>query len=235
MHGFKGSVNRRFLTSILRLFEVSPAVSLVHRTFLLKPGVVPIKSNFMKKLLVLSLFVLTATTLSAQSKVKGLGLSLDLNSTTLTVDDADKTELVATGFGGALTYGFSDDLAFMFKVDMSVGEAKDETDRVIGSADLGLMYFFGTSEKKMRPYLSAGFHGTSISTVDEPVIQVSYGGTAFGAGLYYFFSRKMALHAGLSYSDVKHTETTVDGEKIEESNVPNVTNVRLVGGLRISF
>ena len=165
---------------------------------------------------ILILALLVPTSLLAQSDpppdfhTKGFWLGLHLNGTSWSLEQADlfidQTD-AGGGLGLTLGYGISNLVSILFNID-GASMSQDEGDSyTLASADLAARFTFGSGESPFRPFLEVGLSGAGTEIeleVGDPAenanridVSISGGGLGFGGGIVYFFSRQLALDAGI--------------------------------------
>lgn len=164
---------------------------------------------------------LSAGSLSAQSNTSGFMLNLHLAGTSIggTVEDAEIES--GGGLGLALGYGFNERVTLYANIDGAQMEYEngedddlDDGKYALATVDLGLRFNFGNESQKLRPFFNAAITGVGLGDEAEG-IELLIGGAGFtlGGGVQYFFTRSLALDAGLNVTTGSFTTYEVDGEE----------------------
>lgn len=153
---------------------------------------------------------------------RGLSVGLHLNGGAIASDRND-----AAGAGGGLTlgYGVNDRLTLFLRGDVGYE---------MSQVDLGTRYRLGTPGSALRPYAEV-----AVSRVGTGMVRSDVGGEPFGdrlrvggpalsagAGVEYFFSRKLAVDVGLSHTRGRFTQGTLRDDEIQ-SGRPGFSTTRL--------
>lgn len=196
----------------------------------------------MKKLVVAlatATALLGATTgASAQdrSSTRGLLLGLHLGAAAVQLDEegAGGAEN-GGGLGLTLGYGFTDHFALLLRADGASINYEDDVEEGsygLGNVDLGGRYSFGSAAAALRPYAELGVSATAlVDEIEDEEITFSGGAVFLGGGLEYFFSRRVALDAGLVIGKGKLTTVEFGGTSTDDFEDLDFTTSRLNVGV----
>ena len=180
-----------------------------------------------------------ASGVSAQerSSTRGVLLGAHLSATALQLDedgagDAER----GGGLGITLGYGFTDRFSLLLRLaGANISYAGDADGSYgLGDVDLGGRYSFGSTAAALRPYAELGVSATAVTdTFEGEDVTFSGGGVFVGGGLEYFFTRKVALDAGLVLGKGKFTTVDVSGTTSDDFEDLDFTTTRI--NLGVSF
>lgn len=152
---------------------------------------------------------------------RGFTLGFQLNGNALTNDPSDVVKESGAGGGLSLGYGVSDRATLFLRGNVAYEMAQ---------ADLGMRYRLGSPGSALRPYAEVAVSRVGTMTggaaFAEPGdnfvgrLRVSGPAITAGAGVEYFFTRSLALDAGVSYSRGRFTHGSLGGHdvKIDREN-----------------
>lgn len=147
-----------------------------------------------------------------RSNTAGFNLGVFLNGSAVQLEDSD---VVESGGGGSLHlgYGFNPNISMFVRLNAAEIEAEEGGGTyTMAHFDLGARYSFGSSASALRPFVQGALNGRGFA-VDMGGEDLEARGPGFtaGAGLEYFFSPRVALEAGLSYSFGEFNEGRIGG------------------------
>lgn len=162
---------------------------------------------------------------AARSKTTGFMLGLGLNGTSIKFENEDEAD---RGSGGTLQlgYGFTPRFTALLDVSGVVLDGDDgEGEVTLAQAFLMGRFNFGSASSAWRPFLDVGLGVRGLGQDDaqfcDPTcsthdVAFSGGAFAFGGGLSFYATRRLAvtgaLHWGMGeFSDVTVDNVTVSG------------------------
>ena len=143
----------------------------------------------------------SAQVVEPRSKTSGVNIGLFLNGSAVQVEDSEEVES-GGGLGLHLGYGFNQRIQLFARANMANIEGSDGSGNYdMAHFDLGVRYSFGGAASALRPFVQGALNGraAAFETVEGDLEARGPGFTA-GGGLEYFFSRTVALEAGLAFS-----------------------------------
>lgn len=150
-----------------------------------------------------------------RSNTSGVSLGIFLNGSALKGEGADEVESGA-GLGLHLGYGFHRNASVFARANVAAMEPPGGGEGyALAHADLGLRYSFGGPRSAVRPFVQGAVGGRSLA-VDlgsEGTLEARGLGFTAGGGLEYFFSRSLALEAGLSLSIGEFSEGRIGNNR----------------------
>ena len=175
--------------------------------------------------------------LAAKSNTRGFSVGVNLNGSAIR-SPSDVAEKGA-GFGLRLSYGVNQKVAVYFGVDaaaLSMDQVEDATAYSAAHADLGVRFALADSTSATVPYVEGAYSGRAMyqeALADE--IEITGNAATFGGGIEHFFSRRIALDAGVLFSYGKFTDAKVNGESFSDNSGDSVWSSRFNLGLRMHF
>jgi hypothetical protein len=185
--------------------------------------------------LTVSLFLITTSIVSAQSRStsEGFFLNLHFNASSWTLDEFEVDAEGGGGGGLELGYGITPLIALFAEVDGAVINAEEGGTYTLSHADLGVQFNFGNSNSALRPFAEAAFAArvaefdfSGGEFGDEATVQVSGPGLTLGGGLKYHFSTSFALDLGLKVTLGDINEVKI-GTLSQELEGMSATSARL--------
>lgn len=167
--------------------------------------------------------LLAAGGLQAQSDTDGFMLGVHLVGAGLEPSGAGSDMHRGGGLGLQLGYGFNDRIGVYLNLDGGSYEVDDrgtEFSYSLATADLGVRVNFGNPSMRLRPWLNAALTGQARAheaVGNGETVEQTYsgGGLTAGGGVQYFFSRSLALDAGVLATAAAYTEVEEDDESSE--------------------
>lgn len=149
----------------------------------------------------------------ARSNTSGFHLGVFLNGSAVKLEDSD---VVESGGGGSLHLGYGPSQSVSLFVRANAADIQaDDSDQsyILAHFDIGARYSLGTEAAALRPFVQGAFSGRAFSLDAGSVGTVEARGPGFtaAAGLEYFFSPRVAVEAGFSYSFGEFNEGRLDG------------------------
>lgn len=140
-----------------------------------------------------------------------------------------------SGAGAGLYFAFNQNLAIMIRLDATQLEDEDRNKSAMANVDLGMNYYFGNAEKKLRPFVGLSITANSDVFNTIPEQQITANGVALSGGVLYFLLPKVGLNASYTFANMDVEEISVGGEKLEGFDPYSITSGRLLLGLRFSL
>lgn len=166
------------------------------------------------------------------SKIRGFMVGVHLNGSAIQPDGSDTES--GGGLGLRLGYGVSNHVTLYAEGDAaSVDYANDPGSYTLAHVGLGVRGTFRGARARLRPFVEGALMGVAAAdTENGSDVVISGGGLQVGGGLEYFFSRHVALDAGLTFGPGSFNRATVDGERVDVDKL-NFTSSRF--NLGVSF
>ncbi len=154
--------------------------------------------------------LLVFTTNPANGQDNGLYFGASLQGAAWTMPDMNLDAESGAGFGLKSGYNINTNFGVFLglggaNIDPEVGESYG-----LGHFDIGVEGRIGNSTSKFRPYARLSYLGMA-AVQDDPSgdVEISGAGFGLGAGLYYFFTDKLALDVALVKSWINISEVKV--------------------------
>jgi opacity protein-like surface antigen len=149
----------------------------------------------------------------ARSNGSGFHLGVFLNGSAVKVEDSD---VVESGGGGSLHlgYGFTENVSAFVRANAADIQVEDsDQSYILAHFDIGARYSFGSASAALRPFVQGAFSGRafSLDAGSAGTLEARGPGFTAAAGLEYFFTPRVAVEAGLSYSFGEFNEGRLDG------------------------
>jgi hypothetical protein len=186
-------------------------------------------------LLLLTYPMVASSQRSGSAGAKGFFLGLALNGSALTADDLDSDTENGGGLQLSLGWGFTPKLA-LFLDGSAASMDSDGESWILTHGDLGLRYHFAGANRSFVPFIEGALTGWVGSQDDVDFgngtgdLEISGGGFTLGGGFLYFFSPRVALNAGLKWTNGEFNKVKFDNVSVEGLDI-DATSARLNVGL----